>query len=220
MGTSEFKSTISAVPDVITAENLLAEAAYISPGAWIGHSRITGQSARIIASHVPGLDPSIAYAIGLLHDIGRRDCHTMEHVLSGYHYLSGLNYQGAARIAITHAFPVKDVNAIYGEWTCSREEVQFIQDYIDGIDYDDYDRLIQLCDAISSSTAFCIIEQRLVDSALRRGINERIFPRWQAYLDLKQYFDQKIGCNLYGILPGMVEIIHGYTNNTQWAPEE
>ena len=220
MGASESAAVTPGVPDAATAERLLAEAAQISPGAWIGHSRVTGWSARILASNVPGLDPSIAYSNGLLHDIGRRESHTMEHVLTGYHYLSGLGYERAARIAITHAFPVKDMHAIYGEWMCSQNEVQFVQDYIDGIEYDDYDRLIQLCDALSSSSGVCIIEQRLVDSALRRGVNERILPRWQAYLDLKRYFDQKIGCNLYSILPGLVDNICGFANNGEGATEE
>lgn len=69
----------------------------------------------------------------------------------------------------------------------------------------DYDRLIQLCDAVSLSTGYCLIEKRMVDTALRRGITQHILPRWSTLLDIRSYFELKIGCSIYDILPGVIE---------------
>jgi hypothetical protein len=173
---------------------------------WIRHSFNVGQAAQIISSHMPSLDPDVAFRLGCLHDIGRRDREAgMRHVVVGYQYMLGLGYPDAARICITHAFPVKDVRSIYGEWDCTAEEVKFVQDFLDAIDYTDYDRLVQLCDAVSLSSGYCMLEKRMVDTALRRGITQHILPRWRALLDIRAYFDQQIGCPIYDILPGVIK---------------
>lgn len=203
---------LTKIPSKQQAHELLTEAERINPGNWVQHSHVAARAAEAIAAHHPDLQPDSAYVLGLLHDIGRRDSHSMRHVLTGYRFLQRLGYDDAARIALTHAFPIKDVYSIFGEWNCPTEEVQFVQEYLDQVEYNDYDRLIQLCDVLSLSTGFCLIEKRLVDVAIRRGINDRVASRMRAYLDLKNYFDEKIVRNVYSILPGVVENTFGFSS--------
>ncbi|WP_315072598.1 hypothetical protein [uncultured Clostridium sp.] len=71
--------------------------------------------------------------------------------------------------------------------------------------YDDYDRLIQLCDAISLPNGACIMEKRLIDVALRHGLPDFTIDKWKAFLDLKKYFDKLCDCNVYTLLPNVIE---------------
>ena len=71
--------------------------------------------------------------------------------------------------------------------------------------YDDYDRLVQLCDALALPTGFCLLEKRFVDVALRYGTHPSTVERWEAVLNIKQHFERIIGCSIYDLLPGVVE---------------
>jgi len=136
------------IPSRALAEDLLLEAQQLNPGSWVDHSVLVGQAAGIFAAHLPGLDPQAAAILGLLHDIGRRAGVTdIRHCIDGYTYLHGLGFEDAARICITHIFAIQDIQAANGTWDCSENEIQFIRQYLAGLQYDDYDRLIQLCDA-------------------------------------------------------------------------
>lgn len=84
-----------------------------------------------------------------------------------------------------------------------REGVTSIRHIFDG--YDDYDRLIQLCDAISLPDGACIMEKRLVDVALRHGLPEFTLKKWRAFMETKEYFDELCGCNVYSLLPRVME---------------
>ena len=59
-------------PDRETAERELEEAGKLNPGQWITHSKYAALACERIAEHCPHMDSEKAYAIGLLHDIGRR----------------------------------------------------------------------------------------------------------------------------------------------------
>lgn len=69
----------------------------------------------------------------------------------------------------------------------------------------DYDKLIKLCDYISLHSGFTLIEKRLVDIAIRGGINEYIIPRWKSTFAIKNYFEQKIWKSIYELLPRVIE---------------
>lgn len=73
------------------------------------------------------------------------------------------------------------------------------------IDDTDYDKLIKLCDYLSLPSGFCLIEKRLVDMALRGGINEYTIPRWKSTFEIKQYFEENIGKSIYSLLPNIRE---------------
>jgi hypothetical protein len=198
------------VPSLEEAVRMVAEAGWMNPGPWVQHSLFTALAAKIIANHHPKLDPELAYLLAYLHDIGRREgVSDMRHTLDGYSYLHNLGYEGAARICMTHSFPLQNVNAISGEWDCSAEELAFAEDYLKNIEYTEYDRLVQLCDALAVQGGFCLIEKRIVDVAIRRGINALTVEKWKAYFEIQRDFEQVIGRSIYDLLPGVVENTFG-----------
>ncbi len=193
------------VPTLEEAVCLMNEAERRNPGPWVQHSFFTAQAAELIASLCPSLDPALAYRLGLLHDIGRREgAFDMRHTLDGYSYLENMGFHDAARICLTHSFPLKNVFAISGEWDCSQMELDFANNFLSNTEYTPYDQLIQLCDALALPTGFCLIEKRLVDVALRRGTNAYTVEKWKAFLQLQQKFERWIGRSIYEILPGVV----------------
>ncbi|MEZ4519859.1 MAG: HD domain-containing protein, partial [Chloroflexota bacterium] len=193
-------------PSLETAEALLLEAATVNPGfGWVEHSRNVASAAGHIARSHPDLDETTAYVFGLLHDIGRRAGYTHNrHILDGYTYLEILGYTKSARICLTHSFPVRDITYCVGQWDTTPEEYAFLRDFLQATAYDEYDRLLQLCDALALPTGFCLLEKRLVDVAMRHGINDTTVARWQALFDLKAHFDKIIGVSIYTLLPGIV----------------
>lgn len=189
------------VPSVKEAERLLAEAAGLNPGPWIDHNKTAGFCARAIAEKCKDMNPDSAYVMGLLHDIGRREgIMDMRHIYAGYSFMNAMGYDDSARICLTHSYPYKNINAYNGQNDCSDEETEFIHKFIDRLEYNDYDRLIQLCDAISFPDGPTYMEKRLVDVVLRRGFNDLTIPKWKAFLELKKYFDEKTGMDIYRLL--------------------
>lgn len=189
------------IPSVIDAEKLLCEAEKLNPGLWVEHSRTAGFCAKNIAERCDNLDSDIAYVLALLHDIGRRKgIMDMKHILSGYIFMLSEGYEDIARICLTHSFPYKNIKAYNGQNDCSEEETEFIQDFLEKTKYNDYDRLIQLCDAISLPDGPTYIEKRLVDVVLRCGFNDYTIPKWKAFFELKEYFDNKTQTDIYSIL--------------------
>lgn len=194
------------IPSREIAESLLGEAAFMNPGPWEQHSQKVAQAAEIIARHHPDLDPERAFILGLLHDIGRRfGVRGMQHVLDGYRFLTKFGYAHAAQICLTHSYPNKDLVHGADAWDGSTEDLHFVEQYLAAAVYDDYDRLIQLCDSICLPQGFCLMEKRLVDVVLRYGVNEYTLPRWRAYLQVKQILEERIGRSVYSLLPGVVE---------------
>jgi hypothetical protein len=204
------------LPSLAQAERYLAEAAALNPGPWVAHSRTVASAAGAIAERDPRLDPEPAYVLGLLHDIGRRSggpgVADVRHLLDGYAFLRAEGFEGAARVCLTHSFPapLKSVDAFASPWHCPAEERQMVQDFLDALEYTPYDRLIQLCDALSLPTGFCLIEQRLVDVALRHGFNALTLDKWRAYHGLRREFDAAVGGSIYRLLPGVVEQTFGF----------
>lgn len=188
------------------AERELAEALRRNPGRWGAHSRSVADNARLIAEKTDALDPEKAWVMGLMHDIGRRFGITgMAHTLDGYDYLTDLGYPEIARVCLTHSFPVRDIKTFFGKVDVSPDRIRFLEQFLNSAEYDDYDRLIQLCDAISLPEGACIMEKRLMDVALRYGFPEGTLEKWTAFLNLKKYFDGMCGCCIYDLLPNVME---------------
>lgn len=188
------------------AEAELEKALRRNPGLWGRHSRSVAENAWLIAQKTGSLDPEKARVLGLMHDIGRRAGVTgMAHLLDGYDYMMDLGQPEIARVCMTHSFPIRDVETFFGKVDVSPERLTFLGRYLDGTVYDDYDRLIQLCDAISLPEGACIMEKRLMDVALRYGFPEGTLEKWRAYLNLKKYFDERCGCCIYTLLPNVLE---------------
>jgi hypothetical protein len=193
------------VPTLEQAETLLKEAEQRNPGPWVAHSRNVALAAKCIAEH-SNLNANAAFVMGLLHDIGRREGVTgMRHILDGHTFLNQLGFEDAARVCLTHSFPLKDIRVFMGHWDVSESEWTFIQEFQNRLEYDDYDRLMQLCDCLALPQGICLVEKRMIDVALRLGVTEHTVPKWRAYLDIKKYFEEKMGHSIYKVLPGVVE---------------
>ena len=177
-----------------------------NPGPWEQHSLVTADNAMRIAEKIPGMDPEKAYIMGLLHDIGRREGITgMRHIVDGYRYLISIGEEEIAPICITHSYPIKDPKLFAGKQDCTPEEIALVRQVLENREYDDYDRLIQLCDAISLPNGACIMEKRFVDVVMRHGMYAFTVEQWRKYMEIKKYFDTLCGCNIYTLLPGIME---------------
>lgn len=188
------------VPSIAETEKLINEAEKLNPGLWILHSRTAGICARTIAEKTDSLNPDVAYSLGVLHDIGRRYGITdMRHIIDGYKFMLSMGYIDCARICLTHSFPCKEIKSYNGNNDCVDDDYKFILNYLQTTEYDDYDRLIQLCDAISFPNGATYIEKRLVEVAIRRGFNDYTIQKWKAFLGLKDYFDKITQTDIYKI---------------------
>jgi hypothetical protein len=194
------------IPTLAEAQHFLAEAAQLNPGPWVQHSQYVAQAARLIAAEVPGLDTERAEILGLMHDIGRRFGVTdMRHVLDGYRFLAERDFEDAGRICLTHSYPFPNAHSGSSTWDGCAEEFAFLQSYLDRISYNEYDRLVQLCDALALPSGFCLVEKRLLDVTLRYGFNVYTLDKWKAILQIQRHFEEAIGQSIYDLLPGVVE---------------
>jgi hypothetical protein len=182
----------------------------MNPGPWVSHSVHAANAAKATAKADPDLDADRAYVLGLLHDIGRREGRTdMRHILDGYAFLKSHGYEDAARICLTHSFPLQDTNSASGTWDCTPEERAFVDEYVAGVEYDDYDRLIQLCDALALPAGCVLLEKRLVEVVMRHGTNALTVEKWHATFELKNRFEARICGSIYDRLPGVLENTFG-----------
>ncbi|MFN8441023.1 MAG: HD domain-containing protein [Caldilineaceae bacterium] len=201
------------MPSLAQAQELLAKAEVLNPGPWIAHSVNVARAGQILAAHHPALDPDRAFVLGLLHDIGRRAGRTqMRHVVDGYLYLNQLGYDEPARICLTHSFPYQNPRAVFGQWDCTEQELQMISDVLMAVQYDEYDLLFQLCDALALPEGFCLIEKRLIDVFLRyaqNGTDALVHTKWQQVFKIQRHFEAIFHCSIYDLLPGVVETTFG-----------
>ncbi len=189
-----------------TAELALKEASKTNPGAWISHSHYVAKACKYIASRCNHLSAEQAYLLGLIHDIGRyAGVSSEKHLIDGYRYCMERGWEKAAQICISHAFMIQDINTSIGTFDVSEEDYLFMKQFIENAVYDDYDRLVQLCDALALPTGFCLLEKRFVDVTIRYGFHPSTIDRWKKILDIKSYFEKEIGCSIYALLPGVME---------------
>ena len=188
------------------AEKALEDAHRANPGPWADHSRYVAMACEKIAELCPHLDAEDAYVYGILHDIGRHAGVTSErHLIDGYRYCMARGWEKAAQICISHAFMVKDIASSIGVFDMPQSDKAFMDRFVKNAVYDDYDRLVQLCDALALPAGFCLLEKRFVDVAIRYGTHPATVDRWKAVLDIKAHFESIIGCSVYELLPGVVE---------------
>lgn len=193
-------------PERQEAEAALAEAAKSNPGNWVSHSRYAALACENIAKYCPDLDPEKAYVLGLLHDIGRYVGIVRErHQLEGYRYCMRKGWDAVAKICLTHTYVLKDATKKKGNWDIPSSDYEFVKNFIETAEYDDYDRLVQFCDCLSLPTGFCIVEKRLVDVGIRYGVDEYTVEQWKKVIELKAYFENKTGVLVYKLLPGICD---------------
>ncbi len=192
--------------NIRNAEQALSEAEKSNPGAWVEHSKYVALACRNIAEKCDELSPDTAYIFGILHDIGRyAGVSSEKHLIDGYRYCKERGWDKAAQICISHAFMIRDVNTSIGTFDMPEEDYLFMRDFVTNAEYDDYDLLVQLCDALALPSGFCLLEKRFVDVAVRYGMHPATIDRWKRTLEIKAYFENKIGCSVYRLLPGAIE---------------
>ena len=186
------------IPSRAEAHRLVREAESCNPGPWGDHSRVAADCACKIAI-AAGMDGEKAYVLGLLHDIGRKfGVFHMPHVYLGYHYMMELGYEEVARVCLTHCFSTPDLRTYIGKFDVTEEQLQELKDLLAGMVYDDYDRLIQLCDALAMAEGVVDIETRMLDVKRRYGHYPQ--EKWDNNMALKAYFEEKCGKSIYEVL--------------------
>lgn len=188
------------------AEASLVWAGQQNPGKWVEHSRFVALACKNIAAQCDDMSTERAYCFGLLYDIGRYAGISSErHLIDGYRFCMERGWEKAAQICISHAFMIQDIHSSIGTFDVTEEDFHFMESFIKNAVYDNYDRLVQLCDALALPTGFCILEKRFVDVTIRYGINPYTVDRWKKVLEIKTDFEKKMKCSIYDLLPGAIE---------------
>ena len=186
------------IPTREEALALLAEAEPHNPGPWGDHSRTAAHCAEKIAAAC-GLDPDKAFVLGLLHDIGRRfGKRHLGHVSDGYSYMMELGYDEVARICLSHSFNDQSLESYIGHRDTTPEEPALIETNLAAMVYDEYDRLIQLCDSLADASGVVDIEERMNDVKRRYGSYPQ--DKWDNNLALKAHFEQLAGRSIYEVV--------------------
>lgn len=167
-----------------------------NPGPWGKHSLTAAHCAEKIAAACGDIDEEKAYVLGLLHDIGRKfGVRHLGHVSDGYRFMMSLGYDEAAKICLTHSFNNHTVDEYIGKLDVSEEEMKMIKAELARTVYDDYDRLIQLCDSLAGAEGVLDIEDRMNDVKKRYGFYPQ--DKWDSNMRLKRYYEKKMKKDIY-----------------------
>lgn len=168
------------------------------------HYLRVAKNAEAIAKTLDHLDSEKAYIIGLLHDYGKVDefrDKNMFHGLSGYKRLMAMGYDEAARAALVHSFFEKEKITPERYVSYSRKDILECAKLLEKTPFDDYDRLIHLADLLAMSTHAVTVEARFEYLAVTYDIDDELLrDKYVLACDLKKYFDDLCGCDVYDIL--------------------
>ena len=165
---------------------------------WILHSIYVGLAARRIA-HELHLDEDLALSIGYLHDIGRMIDHK-NHVIEGYKYLTKLGYPEIARYCLTHSFVDNIIPNTIGKGPDSKS-YEIISNYLNSIELNTYDNIVQLCDLFCLETGFTTFEKRILDVTRRKGVFENSATQFASILAVKKRVEEAMGKDIYTLFP-------------------
>lgn len=117
------------------------------------------------------------------------------HVYYGYVYMKSLGYDEVAKICLTHSFNNHTIDEYIGKFDVTDEELTIIKTELAKTIYDEYDRLIQLCDCLAGAEGVLDIENRMNDVKKRYGFYPQ--DKWNSNMNLKQYFEGKMNKDIY-----------------------
>lgn len=185
-------------PNRANAQQLLATAEPINPGPWGNHCRVAARCAEAIAQSC-GMDAEKAYVLGLLHDIGRRfGVRDLGHIYYGYQYMCRLGYTQVARVCLSHSFPNRDLQLYIGQIDIPAGEAETVKRLLAQTQWDAYDELIQLCDALAGSEGVVDIQERMAD--VRRRYGRYPQAQWDKNVELQRAFEKKAGRSIADIV--------------------
>lgn len=179
-----------------------------NPGPWRGHSLGVARAAEYIAREC-GMDAEKAWIYGALHDIGRYEGpFGLRHALTGYRLMLEKGEPDIARICLTHSFPLPDIGAYVGKRDISDGDRQLLTEVL-ATPMDDYDHLIQICDAISWGEGVCLMEKRLIDVIRRHGCAPLMQQKINATMEIFEDFQRRMGKSIYSLFPEAAENTFG-----------
>lgn len=195
-----YKENIGNIPTKDKVIAYLEEGYENNPGDWVLHLWVIGKTAANMANEL-GLDQDIAFACGALHDIGKStSAKEAAHFYEGYKLLRQDSYFFPARIALSHSFQIKNVDAYVGEWNISDDAKKMVENFLTYNEYNDYDLLIQLLDGLIK-TEYLGIEKRADGVAQNHGKNPYFDRRKARLLELEEYFQDKLKKPIKDYLP-------------------
>lgn len=180
---------------------LISKSLYIEK-EFIAHSYNVAKICKEIAARTAYLNPEKAYVLGLLHDYGKiydEKYEDKSHGQTGYELMMEMGYPDVARVCLTHTFPTK--NFAKEDYWYPPKWQEWIKEKLKNIEYDDYDRLVQLCDKFCEGTEIVSIEFRLNKIKNRYNLpqsTENLLRNES--LSLKAYFDKLCGEDVYKII--------------------
>lgn len=152
--------------------------------SYISHSIYVGKACEKLANMI-GTNPDVAQTLGILHDYGRREDHSFNHVIKGLERLVDLGYFNEAIGCLTHSF-------VKGE-RCANNEVAIEGFYVDengnskwkdnvkkddltlfleNYKYTDYDLILNVADLMATDRGIISPVDRIKDIATRRTIDK------------------------------------------------
>ncbi|MES5857742.1 HD domain-containing protein [Bacillus cereus group sp. RP29] len=205
------------IVDRTYAKELLEWAYEQNPGPWFEHSINVAQATENIIIELIkngyNVDADIAYNAALLHDIGRYKGFTKSviHSYDGYMYMNDLGYTGNAVICVTHSFPCKNEHIdIAAEWSLVPDHmrIQLVEILNEHCNYDLYNKVITLCDALADADGFTTLERRLISVGLRHGTTSHTSLHWKGFYAIKKELEALIGKSIYTVLPDVENSIY------------
>lgn len=150
---------------------------------WIGHCL----NASIVSANLAnmlGLDENIARTLGLLHDYGRKQNHTIKHTILGFESLVDKNWNNEAIACLTHSFVnggrcSNNEPAIEGfyidEFGNPKLDANIEKDditlFLENYQYTKYDIILNIADLMATSNIITSPYERIKDISKRKKID-------------------------------------------------
>lgn len=161
--------------------------------------------AKTIATHLGSINPEQAYVCAFLHDIAKID-ESPESMLGRFHGILGYEMlkdkdSAVARACLLHEIPLNRITKYTeAKFLGNTKDFDFVVDFISNTSLTDEDMLIQLSDSMANKSSIVTLEQRQEEYEAR--FNKKLPPEFtEPYLEIKAYFDKKLGFNLYELFP-------------------
>lgn len=151
--------------------------------AWINHSYYVSECTRNLAWMLE-LDSEKARTYGLIHDYGRKNDASFNHVVDGFQELYDLGYKDEAVACLTHSFlngercanNEKALDGFYVDdygnprWV-SGASVDDMTMFLENYEYSLYDTILNIADLMATSKGIASPYDRILDIATRRKID-------------------------------------------------
>ncbi len=157
--------------------------------SWIMHSLFEGEVAAEFARML-NLSPDVAMKLGLLHDIGRKFDHSIEHTIKGFEYLAYLGLTDEAFCTLTHTFLSVPENGAFKGQRCANcdpaiegfyvdengkgtfqegSKMDDVSEFLESYKYNIYDRILNISDLMATSRGIISPYDRMLDVYSRKA---------------------------------------------------